>query len=229
MKRRNNTHVQRNAMLFNLLIRYLIRPFVWSFDNFQRGMADKATATREVGTFTAMADLGLAFTDMNGDAAQTATALDRGGLPMTCGDAICVDRHVQFAFNDVEMDWLGGFNLSEDYIVSLGSAEHSGRCGIKKDEHFAAAAYPPNPDSTVDAVELVTEIIEWHEQAFAEVLHIPAPFPYVIMLCLDQKTYENARRAIAADKTGKLDPLFVTPDHWNAVQAAGFAALLNGV
>ena len=58
---------------------------------------------------------------------------------------------------------------------------------------------------------------------------IAPPVPFAIVICLGQKTYENTRKAIAADHTGKLDPFFPVPDHWHATQAAGFAALTEGV
>ena len=56
--------------------------------------------------------------------------------------------------------------------------------------------------------------------------------PFGIVFTLDQKCYDNVRKAISVSAgLGHhiFDAIFPVPDHWHATQAAGFAALLNGV
>ena len=117
--RRARTHVTRNATLFYYIVRFLLLPFIWSFGNWQKGMADKVTAARETSPFSVMTDLGIAFVDVPGD---PRVALFRHGLAMACGAIIAVAVVVQLAFMEVEMNWLSKFdplNVDEDYIISL--------------------------------------------------------------------------------------------------------------
>ena len=234
-----NCDSDRDAGLIAMIIDYLHRPFSLSLDNFQKGFKVKVTSKIETSKFCQMTDMSAVWCENNGVGSIRRTP----GSVMTSkpdfGGALEDDEVLKFL--SVEHEWLKTMSqpsmggqaglANQSYLTILGKATHSGRFGISQNEHFGIGTFNVHPDRDVDTVMLLCLIMT----LFAEI-HCPdlGPWglPFAVVFCLDQKCFDNVRKAVAlAAKMGKgiFDSIFPTPDHWHATQAAGFASILTGV
>ena len=234
MKSLENAHFDRDARMINLVADYLQNPCALSLDNFQKGFATKTTSRRETSKFHMMTDVSAVWAEI-----KNVGSIQRPrGFSMTCeradleGDA--GDEELCKMF-DVALEWLseGSEGLAEQsYLTADGAAQHSGRFGISETSHFGVGAFPLHPDGTVDTAILLCMLVTLFSEVHCRGGLGPAAIPFAIVFTLDQKCYDNVRKAVATAATmGNhiFASLFPVPDHWHAVQAAGFAAILNGI
>ena len=238
----------RDAGMIDMIANFVAKPSSLSLVNSQKGYLTKVTSSRETSKYVMMTDMSAAFCDVpTRDHGGVGSISRTPGFPMTLQADFGGDKEDEEFCDcfEIPVEWLKTFarKIAADpelcvhglaggsYLTAGGCATHSGRFGISQKEHFGVGAFQLHPDRDVDTVLLLLMTMVM----FAEIwCPSPGPYgiPFVVPFCLDQKCYDNVRKAIGHAKSfgsRAFDPIFPVPDHWHATQAAGFAAVLNGI
>ena len=241
-----NCDSDRDALLISMIADFKQNPFALSLDNFQKGFKAGATSLRETSKYFMMTDVSAVWADVRPSAAcqgVVGSIERRPGFPMTCESDFGTDAEDDefCSLFEVALEWLKGTVAppwweeqglpSKEYLTVLGKALHTGRFGISHEEHFGVGAFNLHPDRDVDTVILLCLLMSLVSQIHCPQLG-PAAIPFAMVFTLDQKCYDNVRKAISVSAgLGHhiFDAVFPVPDHWHATQAAGFAALLTGI